>query len=148
MLTIIEYNNNQNKQKSYHWLFLPFSLPFPPNYHLWQSSVKWTRYNFLEDTLRQKCPYSEFFWSKCGKIRARKTPNTNTFHAVTAFRKIEVIWSASRRFFKGFLPQIFLDPILNTLNNYVIRFFTYRSWFLIVSCIFMSFFLGIIRLSS
>ena len=84
--------------------------------------------------------YSEFFLSECGKIRARKTPNTNTFHAVTAFRKIEVIWSASRRCFKGSLPQIFLDPILNTLNNYVIRFFTYRSWFLIVRCIFMSFF--------
>ena len=47
-----------------------------------------------------KCPCSEFFWSlqsrirtesielslliqsKCGKIRTRKTPNTDTFHAV------------------------------------------------------------------
>ena len=40
-------------------------------------------------TLREKCLYSEFFWSvslgiqsKCGKIRTRKIPNTNTFHAV------------------------------------------------------------------
>ena len=46
--------------------------------------------------LRKKCPYSEFFWSvfsriwtvyapyssKCGKIRTRKTPNTDTFYRV------------------------------------------------------------------
>ena len=39
-------------------------------------------------TLCQKCPYSELFWSlfsaygiqsECGKIRARITPNTDTF---------------------------------------------------------------------
>ena len=53
-------------------------------------------------TLREKCPYSVFFpycpafglnterysaclWiqSECGKIWTRKTPNTDTFHAVT-----------------------------------------------------------------
>ena len=44
-------------------------------------------------TLREKCPYSGFFWSvfyfvflriqsKCEKIRTRKTPNTDIFHAV------------------------------------------------------------------
>ena len=51
-------------------------------------------------SLREKCPYSDFFWSvfsrirteygeyilrnqsKCGKIRTRKTPNTDTFHAI------------------------------------------------------------------
>ena len=59
-------------------------------------------------TLRETCPYSEFFWSmfsrirtkygeirsmeryglslhfqsECGKIRTRKAPNTDTFHAV------------------------------------------------------------------
>ena len=59
-------------------------------------------------TLREKCPYSEFFWSvfshtrteygeilsmslysvelriqsECGKIRTKKTPITYTFHAV------------------------------------------------------------------
>ena len=26
--------------------------------------------------------YSEFFWSECGKIRTRKTPNTDTFHTL------------------------------------------------------------------
>ena len=50
----------------------------------------------------EQCSYSEFFWpffpafglnmekysvslliqSECGKIRTRKTPNTDTFHAV------------------------------------------------------------------
>ena len=52
-------------------------------------------------TLHEKYPYSEFFWpvfsriwteygkilhiapqSECGKIRTRKTPKTDTFHAV------------------------------------------------------------------
>ena len=55
-------------------------------------------------TLREKCPYSELFWSvfsrirteyekilygislriqsKCGKIRTGINPNTNTFHEV------------------------------------------------------------------
>ena len=58
---------------------------------------------FVERPLREKCPYSEFFWSvflriraeygdirryvslriqsECGKIRTRKTPNRVTFHA-------------------------------------------------------------------
>ena len=34
-------------------------------------------------TLRKKWPYSEFFWSECGKMWARKTPNTDTFHVVS-----------------------------------------------------------------
>ena len=56
-------------------------------------------------SLREKCPYSEFFWSvfsrirteygqmlvsfrihsECEKIRIRKTPNTDTFHTVGYF---------------------------------------------------------------
>ena len=49
------------------------------------------------------CPYSELFWSafsrirteygeipdilsKCGKMRTRITPNTDTFYSVTCFR--------------------------------------------------------------
>ena len=42
-----------------------------------------------ETTQREKFPYSEFFWSvlshiwtEYGKIRTRKTPNTDTFHGV------------------------------------------------------------------
>ena len=57
--------------------------------------------------MREKCPYSEFFWSvfsrirteygeilrtlsiqsECGKIRTRKTPNTDTFLAVFSLGK-------------------------------------------------------------
>ena len=39
-------------------------------------------------TLLEKCPYSEFFWSVFSLIwtehgeKRRKTPNTDTFHAV------------------------------------------------------------------
>ena len=59
--------------------------------------------NKSKHTVREKYPYSEFsdlyfpvfqqntercelflsIQSKCGKIRTRKTPNTDTFHAVT-----------------------------------------------------------------
>ena len=44
---------------------------------------------FHATTLRKKCPYSKLFWSafsriqsKCGKMRTRIIPNTNTFHAM------------------------------------------------------------------
>ena len=33
-------------------------------------------------TRREKCPYSEFFWSVFSHIRIRKTQITDTFHAV------------------------------------------------------------------
>ena len=53
----------------------------------------------IKSSLREKCPYSEFFWSvfsciptqygvslhnqsEYGKIRTRRIPNTDTFHAV------------------------------------------------------------------
>ena len=46
-------------------------------------------------TLREKCPYSELFWSvffhirieygECGKIRTRITPNTGSFYTVVNY---------------------------------------------------------------
>ena len=33
-------------------------------------------------SLRKKFPYSELFWSKCGKIRTSITPNMDTFYTV------------------------------------------------------------------
>ena len=34
----------------------------------------------LQNTaLREKCPYSELFWSKCGKMRTRRIPDTDNF---------------------------------------------------------------------
>ena len=55
-----------------------------------QHPVKHLRWNFLRAvnsfhkklSLRKKSPYLQFFWSDCGKMRTRKTPNTDTFHAV------------------------------------------------------------------
>ena len=44
---------------------------------------------FWQLSLRKKCQYWEFFWSafycihsECGKMRTRKTPNMDTFHAM------------------------------------------------------------------
>ena len=68
--------------------------------------ITW-RKDHEEFRLREKCLYSEFFWfvfsriraedgeilsspriqSECGKIWIRKTPNTDTFHAVSQWRK-------------------------------------------------------------
>ena len=38
-------------------------------------------------SLRKPCPYSELFWSKCGEMRTRITPNTNTFYSVLSEHK-------------------------------------------------------------
>ena len=76
-------------------------------------------------TLHEKCLYSEFFWSvypvfwqntekcnlslsiqsECGKIWIRKTPNTDTFHAVTrniTTTKMRVQMGYLRHFSGGF----------------------------------------------
>ena len=65
-------------------------------------------------SLREKCPHLEFFWSafsligteygeilrysvslriesECVKIRTRKTPNMDTFHAVTCLKNIYIL---------------------------------------------------------
>ena len=64
--------------------FLEFSQPQAKFYKL-KFNKKGTR---AFTALHEKCPYSESFWSlfygiqsECGKIRIRKTPNTDTFHA-------------------------------------------------------------------
>ena len=43
---------------------------------------------WMENTLRKTCPY--FCCSGWGKIRTRKTPNTDTFHAVTCSNEISI----------------------------------------------------------
>ena len=43
-------------------------------------------------TLRKKCPHSELFWSECGKMRTRITPNMDTFHAVQTTDLVCKIW--------------------------------------------------------
>ena len=62
-----------------------------------------------EQSLREKCPYSEFFrsvfsrirteygdklriQSKCGKIQTRKTPNMDTFYAVNEALDFHKFW--------------------------------------------------------
>ena len=39
---------------------------------------------FVKILLREKCLYSELSSTECRKIWSRKTPNTDTFHIVTA----------------------------------------------------------------
>ena len=105
-----------------------FVLCFAPNFPIYDRV-------FLEPlSLRERCPYSEFFWfvsshiwtgterygvslrihSECGKIRTRKTPNTDTFHAVYVkvlllvtfleaeiFKLVKTYWIPNIIFLKG-----------------------------------------------
>ena len=81
---------------------------------------------YVSITLRQKCPYSELFWSnffgfgmnterygvslriqpECGKMRTRVTPNTDTLRSVF-FPSLHVItfmyWTFSFYFFTLFI---------------------------------------------
>ena len=40
------------------------------------------KYNII---LRNRCPYSELFWSSFSRIRTRITPKTDTFYAVSVW---------------------------------------------------------------
>ena len=67
-------------------------------------------------TLRQNCPYLEFFWSvfsciwnECGKIQTRKTPNKNIFYNV----KINFL----RRGLVFFIQIFYIGPNLKELWN-------------------------------
>ena len=51
-------------------------------------AVKRNGNNFNVDgllVLREKCLYSEFFWTEYVQTRARKTPHADTFHTVYMF---------------------------------------------------------------
>ena len=63
------------------WGFFGYALCYSRDkpYNLTSSSEK-----ILQTlTLREKCPYSELFWSAFSRIRTRTTSNTDTFYAVS-----------------------------------------------------------------
>ena len=68
------------------------------------------------EALRQKCAYSEFFWSKCGKIRTRKTTNTDTFEICS--QKIHIITDMSHRL---------TSPHFNPLTKYTFGITYYQN---------------------
>ena len=69
-------------------------------------------------SLRENCPYSEFLFpiqSEYGKIRARKTRNTNTFHGV---------YSISGTFLSPF--QLFSQCSSDSLKAALFQVFSYN----------------------
>ena len=87
---------------------------------------------FMSLSLREKCPYSELFWSvfsafrlnmgrygvslriqsECGKIRTRITPNTDTkVHFKTSFSDEKKSLKFKKRF-----PTPFLQPVERRLS--------------------------------
>ena len=81
------------------------------------------------DSLRQKCSYSEFFWSlffdtvsvriqsEYGKIRTRKIPNTDTFYTVIC---VDVgMYKVKRSIYRRITNEVFKlreDPYCNLRN--------------------------------
>ena len=41
--------------------------------------------------MREKCLYSELFWSACSRIPTRITLNTDTFYAVMPFKLLKIL---------------------------------------------------------
>ena len=94
------------------------------------SYIIWTKNNL---TLSKNCPYLEFVWSvfsriqsECQKIRTRKTPNKDTFHAMLTAQKnswnwhIEIQWylkicSQFRQHFKILSSFKLAHPIGTTM---------------------------------
>ena len=100
-------------------------------------------------TLREKCPYSEFFWSlfsriwteygeiksKCGKIRTRKAPNTDTFHAVLGIAshqifEISCLTLINHHWWKVAEPErrYWLVSLLLTLTRFHLLFWCLHCW--------------------
>ena len=55
--------------------------------NIWSKKKNWKNFQRIREyisykSLLEKYPLSEFFWSVFSRIRARKTPNTDTFHTV------------------------------------------------------------------
>ena len=74
----------------------------------WTSYVS-SIYVLCLQELCETCPHLEFFWSECGKIHTRKTPNTDTFHAVAALLKY--VWPFSGH-------QALMGYILSWLSHF------------------------------
>ena len=69
-----------------HFSFANWMLVYSPETRICGQikQLRWIPYSFtilkmLRMTLRENCPYLDFFWSECGKIQAKKTPNSTLF---------------------------------------------------------------------
>ena len=70
--------------------------------------------------------YLEFFWSKCGKIQTRKTPNADNFHSVLGFctenKKLsipacdEIVYDSDVKF-----PHVFVADDAFRLKPYIMK---------------------------
>ena len=78
--------SKKKKKKIYHpWYFKQMEIFVSYSYiaFLFSYTLFYNNHMRISQLLSETCRYSEFFWSECVKIRTRKTPNTDTFYAVT-----------------------------------------------------------------
>ena len=95
----------------------------------WTYEVNWTYISVLHifwTSLRQKCPYSELFWSvfscirtEYGKILTRITPNTDNFHAVWHLSELLLMRLSSNNLGKSFVGFTKDDVKSSTLSETV-----------------------------
>ena len=60
---------------------------------------------------RKKCPYLEFFLSKCGQIWTRKTPNRDTFQAMQTSSIIPTCVSYGHTKFSDNLSDLAMEDV-------------------------------------
>ena len=73
--------------------------------------------------------YSDLFWSECGTIRTRKTPSTDTFHAVMAGSlSLALLRKLRQEFFlgnfvniQGWSPNFDSNVRLNCFNSLILE---------------------------
>ena len=82
---VMTKNMNHNRNDSdYLWTVCDYLISNKKLKQYWM----YPEYNVCTEgwiSLGEKCSYSEIFWSKRGKLRPRKTPNTGTFQAGYGF---------------------------------------------------------------
>ena len=84
---------------------------------------------FKSHQLRKNCLYSEFFLvriqSECGKIRAWKTPNTDTFHAMVP----NIIWESLYTFsIDCVFAELTVWRAINPLDRYKLWILTQSAF--------------------
>ena len=78
----------------------------------------------LNIALREKCPHSELFWSKCGTIRTRITPKRTLFLVVVNSAQIAALRWEVHEF--NPVTQVFSSTMLRTLLSFWISHWIFR----------------------
>ena len=85
-------------------------------------------------SLRNKCPYSELFCSKCGKMQIRITPNTDTFHAVCSNVMNEFLLHFQDPLLINLCSNLYPTQIIINLSPWFHRKFDRNGYVFVILC--------------